>query len=136
MGLDTSHGCWHGGYMGFTLWRNTLAEAAGYELGKMKECPWVDVVLIDWGHVTEENLAGIWESTPEDPLLVLIAHSDCDGEIVVRDTGPLADRIEDLIPVIEGDDGTPRKDWLLEKTRRFVEGLRRASAAGESVEFG
>lgn len=29
MGLDTTHGCWHGAYSAFMRWREKLAEVAG-----------------------------------------------------------------------------------------------------------
>ena len=36
MGLDTSHGCWHGAYSAFTRWRTVLAQAAGIPLWLME----------------------------------------------------------------------------------------------------
>lgn len=36
MGLDTTHGCWHGGYGGFNLWRECVARAAGIPLMLME----------------------------------------------------------------------------------------------------
>lgn len=134
MGLDTSHDCWHGACGAFTRWRDALAKAAGYAFVR-PEGQRRDMVLIDWGHITEANLFGQWEETPADPLLVLIAHSDCEGRIVPRDAGPLADRIEQLLDGLPTDrDFGHVGDWR-ETTRRFVDGLRRAVAAGEDVEF-
>lgn len=151
MGLDTTHDCWHGAYSAFTRWRNKLAEAAGYyvEPGHVASYSKPEIpdefigptVALDWGHVTETNLEGKWEAIPHnihgeaDPLLILLAHRDESGWIFTRDCGPLADRLEELLPQLsielnQGHIG----DWR-EKTRKFIDGLRAADAAGEDVEF-
>ena len=145
MGLDASHDCWHGAYSAFTRWRDKLAEAAGYEIAKVD---WSgqgdrmadligprDTVLIDWGHVTAENIQGDWEQTPADPLLILIAHSDCDGWIRARDCEPLADRLTELLPLLpDGEAPGHIRHWR-GKTQQFIDGLRLAATAGEDVEF-
>ena len=107
MGLDTTHGCWEGGYIGFNVWRNILTELAGYwvvwspAFDDENQDATMDsrlydhypLVFIDWGHITDENLMGEWERMPSDPLIVLIAHHDTDGVIAVDHTGPLADTV-------------------------------------------
>lgn len=130
MGLDTSHNCWHGPYSSFTRWRHKLAEVAGYSIVKV-EGDHIPQVMIDWGHITDANLHGQWEKTPEDPLIVLIAHHDHDGEIHPAQAIPLADRLEALLPLLsdEGFDDHARK------TRQFIDGLRDAAAEGEAVDF-
>lgn len=135
MGLDTSHDCWHGAYSAFTRWRHKLAEVAGYTFEK---CPkphdYMDQVAIDWSVITDANLQGDWEQTPSDPLLVLIAHSDCDGEILPAQALPLADRLEALLPLLEGDGGGHIGSYRA-KTEQFIAGLRKAAAANEPVDF-
>jgi hypothetical protein len=137
MGLDTSHDCWHGAYSAFDRFRNELAKAAGYDIASVVRDSGFhrDEILIDWGHVTEANLMGIWEKTPDDPLIVLIAHSDCEGVIKPEQAGPLADRMESLLDKLPG---TPDfghiGDWR-EKTQAFIDGLRLAVNRGEDVEF-
>ena len=73
MGLDTTHGCWHGAYSAFQRWRHKLAEVAGYDVVKVKydDGFTMDTVLVDWGHL-HGQLHGEWNRTPEDPLLVLL----------------------------------------------------------------
>jgi hypothetical protein len=139
MGLDTTHEAWHGAYSAFTRWRNQVATAAGYEVAKIGDPndygyrP--ETALIDWGHITQAHVAGEWDATPADPLLVLIVHSDCDGVIHPAQAGPLADRLEELLPLLpEGDGGGHIGDWQ-GKTRRFIDGLRLAVASGEDLEF-
>lgn len=135
MGLDTSHGCWHGAYSAFTRWRHKVAQMAGYTLEK---CPpphdYMDQVAIDWSKYSDANLYGKWEATPDDPLIVLIAHSDCDGEILPAQAGPLANRLEELLPLLDGDGGGHIGSYR-EKTLAFIDGLRKAVAANEPVDF-
>ena len=155
MGLDTTHGCWSGPYSAFGRFREHLQDAAGWPMSEVKDeygISWRETTRIDWSQITEENISGIWDTMPEDPLVVLIAHSDCDGIIPADACGPLADRIEELIPKL----GATEKvdpEWLAragmseappravydgeqEAAKRFVAGLRLAAAAGEAVEFG
>lgn len=138
MGLDTTHNAWHGAYGAFSRWRDKLAEVAGYEIANIRatsEGYGRDMVLIDWGHVTAEQLQGEWDETPADPLLVLIAHSDCDGVIHPAQAGPLADRLEELLPLLPGGDGGGHIGNWHDKTRQFIDGLRAAVADGEDLGF-
>jgi hypothetical protein len=134
MGLDTTHGCWHGAYSAFTRWRNALARHAGYALAKGEHG--IEFAAIDWDSLPSGSLLGEWERTPDDPLLVLLAHSDCDGVIRPAQAGLLADRLEGLLPKLRLRvyDSGHIGNWE-EKTRAFIEGLREAAAAGEDVEF-
>jgi hypothetical protein len=142
MGLDTSHDCWHGAYSAFSRWRHEVAKAAGYQVLPVKYDDGVvrDTIMIDWGHLPERALYGEWPETPADPLLVLIAHSDCEGEIRPEQAGPLADRLEELMPQMERQDGEAgghiaARGGYSGATRKFIDGLRAASAAGEPVDF-
>lgn len=146
MGLDTSHDCWHGAYGAFSRWRDKLAEVAGYAIAKvdfsgqgdrMADMMGArDTVLIDWGHIADKNYMGEWDAMPADPLILLIAHSDCDGLIHPEHAGPLADRLAELLPLLpEGEAPGHVRHWR-QTTQRFIDGLREAAAAGEDVEFG
>lgn len=71
----------------------------------------------------------------DEPLVILLDHSDCDGEIEAADTGKLADRLEQLLPdVITGQSGDMQK-WLTEVTERFIKGLRKAAKKKQRVRF-
>lgn len=133
MGLDTSHGCWHGAYSAFTRWRHELARAAGYQVARL-EGQHHDTTLIDWGHIADKNYYGEWDTMPSDPLILLIAHSDCEGKIHPQHAGPLADRLTELLPLLGGDGGGHIGSYQ-EKTQQFINGLRTAVAAGEDVDF-
>lgn len=138
MGLDTTHGCWHGAYSAFSRWRNTIAEAAGYAVWNVKYDDGLTspTIMLDWGHITAADLAGQWEKTPEDPLVVLLAHSDCDGVIRSADAGALADRLEEILPQLPSENDHGHIGNWEAKTRAFIDGLRKAALAGEDVAFG
>jgi hypothetical protein len=155
MGLDVSHGCWHGAYSAFMRWRISVARAAGIPLGLMEGfCKWTldggedeidhldklgwnetGVAIRDVVHATIGCTPILWSVLKPDPLHVLLNHSDCDGEIAASDCGPVADRLTELLPLLpEGDGGGHIGSWR-EKTQTFIDGLRKAAAAGEAVEF-
>ena len=115
MGLDTTHGCFHGPYSMFHELRCAIAEAAG------------------WGDLEEYEGYGGTTPYPDEVLTIFLGHTDFDGEIAAEDAGPLADGLEVLLPHLDDDDGD---GWSSRaKTSKFIDGLRRASAAGESIEF-
>lgn len=133
MGLDTTHDCWHGAYSAFNRWRNELGRVAGYYLAKQGDLG-IETVCLNWSTLPPGATEGDWPDTPHDPLLVILAHSDCDGQINARDCAPLADRLEALLPQLAGDGGG-HVGLYRDKTAAFIAGLRTAAAAGEDVEF-
>lgn len=132
MGLDTTYDCWNGGYSSFNIWRDKLAEVAGY---KMENFDGKVAPSIDWDNITVENLNGDWENDPDDMLLILIAHYDCQGYIRHKHTKPLADRLTQLIPLLPYGGGPGHVlDWKW-KTKTFIAGLMEAHESGEDVGF-
>ena len=137
MGLWVSHDAWTGAYSAFDRWRNDIAQAAGYAVWSIKYDDGVhrDTIMIDWGHIYEGHLMGHWEKTPDDPLMVLIAHHDCDGKIFPAQAKPLADRLEELLPklnkVYPGHIGD-----IKIKTQKFIDGLRLAVKEDKPIQFG
>ena len=85
---------------------------------------------------TREALEAAWESgvyaDQSVPINVLMAHSDCDGEISPEVCGPLADALEALLRKMP-ESGI--YDAMRPATLRFIAGLRKAAAAGEAVDF-
>ncbi len=143
MGLDTTHDCWHGSYSAFLRWRDKLAEVAGYtfhkdELGRF-------VPDIDWGNIQNiigYDLNGKWSTIPvrpdgtPDPLIILLAHSDCEGELQNEYLGAIANRLKELLPKLEGlEDGGHIGNYV-DKTQKFIDGLQLAYKNNENVEFG
>ncbi len=77
-----------------------------------------------------------WDYFADDPLVSLLNHSDCDGEIPADECGPLADRMEELMPEFEKcEAGWGHCASVADKARQFIAGLRRAAAANEPVAF-
>ena len=145
MGLSTTHDCWHGPYSAFTHWRNMLAVTAGYQLMHPTPEEIADgaipshrYAMIEWTGISQENFAGEWTRTPPDPLIVLLAHSDCDGVIHPEQGGPLAGRLEGLLPLVPDYPyplNAPIPDYWRDQTRAFIDGLREAWRLGEDVGF-
>ncbi len=119
MGLDTSHDCWHGPYSLFSRWREAIAKAVGIPLMQME------------GYQRDRSISLSWNLFKDHPLVPLLNHSDCEGSIASADCTKIADALEAL-PLFP--ESWNAEDWR-EPTRRFIEGLRRAAAAGEDVEF-
>lgn len=164
MGLDTTHGCWHGAYSAFGRWREGLAFAAGIPLHMMERYyspgdvfygpPSSDALewiapreggplckshygpeLHYWFDRMLKWLPISWDVLKPDILHILLDHSDCDGWIPAEQCGPLADRLEELLPLLPTtpDDGHIG-DWRV-KTQAFIDGLRLAASKNENVEF-
>lgn len=142
MGLDTSHDCWHGAYSAFNRWRDKLAEVAGYTFSEDKHGR--ILVQLDWGSIEDSigrDLLGHWARIPvrpdgtPDPLIILMAHSDCEGELQHEFADALADRLEELIPRLGDEDGGGHVGHYADATRTFINGLRAAAKAGENVDF-
>ena len=138
MGLYVSHDCWNGAYSAFYRWRNKLAEVAGYEV-KPHTYPdgltWDTATIVVDGDWTEENFKGYWPRPPEDPLILLLVHSDYDGRINSQHAYWLAERLERLIPLLPDEVAPGHIGHWRDKTWLFVNGLRKAHEAGEDVTF-
>lgn len=139
MGLDTSHDCWHGSYGRFNSWRLAIAEALGWQIDEVeygRRRYTIPPDLLPDGFVAgrlgffdEHMVTGEWgDITPEHPIIVLMGHSDCDGRIPARLTGPLAMALREI------KDELP-EEWH-EMTQQFINGLARAADYGEDVSFG
>lgn len=122
MGLDVSHDAWRGAYSAFHRFRVRLAEVAG--LPPLEEMQ---------GFTANGKP---WTDCPP-ALKVLLHHSDCDGEIEVKDLIPLAEELERLAPLMgeDGDGHIGRGGGFAGCALRFAKGCREAAAAGEPLEF-
>lgn len=160
MGLDTSHGCWRGSYSAFNRWRKMLAKVAKKPPLDLMEghCRWEfdqedleNLQNIPSGRSCSSLLyAALWvaeqcveyipipwdDAYGDDALRYLLDHSDCDGEIDHSVCCELANRLDELIPLLPDEDGGGHiGNWRV-KTRTFADGLRHAAIAKENVEFG
>lgn len=119
MGLDTSHGCWHGSYSAFNRWRTKIADLIGIRLDDMRGFG---------GHVE-------WPSADTEPLVHLLNHSDCDGSIESQYCAAIADRLESLLPRLPVEPDGGHIGYWRECTQAWIDGLRDADRHGEDVEF-
>lgn len=143
MGLDTTHGAWHGPYGSFSRWRREVAVAAGiiqadeslyplrgYDSDTLKDSP-IDWTLWD----AQTDYMGKWKQDPDDVIWVLLAHSDCEGHIKERFLLPLADRLEALVPAVDHNEFGGYSGYARNRTQQFVDGLRLAASEGKRVKF-
>jgi hypothetical protein len=94
-------------------------------------------VYLPWEMFEMPNYMGEWANGPhvEDPLLYLIVHSDCDGVIHPAEGVHIAARLEQILPNLTEDGAGGHITSMRGKTQQFIDGLRRAAAAGEDVKF-
>lgn len=119
MGLETTHGCWHGSYSYFHYWREAVCKAAG--LGELAD-------YVGFGGDKA------WPDPETDALVYLLSHSDCDGRIETRHCGKIADRLDGALPELTR--ACPSEGaWVVACARLWIDGLRLASDLGEDVEF-
>ena len=151
MGLDCSHDAWHGAYSAFHRWRCKLAEVAGLPPLELMEGFYARLYpresslptlyhsgpsgTHEWLRGIDERLPIKWECLKPDPLHELLHHSDCEGEIAAEACGPIADSLERLLPLLPSGDGGGHIGLWHEKTQQFIDGLRRAAAANEPLDF-
>jgi hypothetical protein len=119
MGLDTTHDCWHGAYSSFMDWRSKICEIAGY------------------GYIgSREGFGGKLPWPKDDPLSLLLAHSDCDGEIKWEDCQAIANRLKELLPLLLWPhSGSVLLNYNAERTNTFINGLELAASKKENVGF-
>jgi len=142
MGLDTTHDCFHGGYVRFHHFRKCVAAAVGLPLDLMEgffdraewmACAGDSPVCRNLLERRLESLPISWKVLGNDPVVLFLHHSDCEGEISWRDAEAIAERLEEIAPDIEWDG---RPDWDFKAhALQFAAGLRRAAEARENVEF-
>ena len=123
MGLSVSHSVWHGSYHRFQDWRNAVAEAAGVELEHRNG---YRLPVLGF-QATPEQREGRWAMKPDDPITMLLAHSDSTGTIEPEDGPAIADRLDELMDLID-------PEWR-EKTDDFAAGLRDAARCNDPVVF-
>ena len=146
MGLDTSHDCWNGAYSAFHRWRIKIAQVAGlpplllmegfFKKGDSYD-PFVEYALKYEGIASQyyDSLPIKWESLKPDPLHELLCHSDCDGDLKWEICAAMADRLQELIPLLPEEEAGGHIGVWKNKTQKFVDGLRLAYSKKENVEF-
>lgn len=154
MGLYVSHDCWTGAYSAFHRWRVEVARLKGLPPLDLMEGFYVSVkdkdrfslpTLYYFGYEKDlesnNNIMRIdsclpisWDSLKPDPIHELLYHSDCEGQIEWEKCKDMADSLEKVIPLMEGEAPGHIGNWK-KKTQNFVDGLRLAYKNKENVRF-
>lgn len=155
MGVTVKHAsalwddaAWRGSCGALNRWRQHLADKAGFTVattdGANASLLEGSNLHLDWGNIEKtigRDLMGRWPCVPYrpdgsiEPLIILLAHPDDEGVIQKDMLLPLAERLEKLLPLLDGEDGGGHIGSYVEKTQTFIDGCRAAHAAGESLDF-
>ena len=149
MGLDTTHGCWHGAYSAFMRWREMIADVAGMPPLELMEGFYTpfggrELPTLYHGDITyfsgglkrlDKRLPIKWDCLKPDPIHKLLNHSDCEGEIEWEDCVAIAERLDQLIPLLPTGDAGGHIGFWRSKTQTFADGLRLAARMKENVGF-
>lgn len=166
MGLRISHSCWDGPYSQFHRWREWIAEGYQINLGVMSGFTCVPSFLPFIGHLSKEdtindsilefiekikNIPVGWDFN--DPIQILLSHSDCDGRIKWWHCKKLAVQLSEIARrkinhkdafirywIDENGNHHPTKnrgcyDGMVPATLRFCQGLIQAYKAREDIIF-
>ena len=122
MGLNCTHGCWDGPYSYFNAFREWVAKQIGIDLNAMvgfqRSYPHTEVIGISW-------------DTVDHPIKPLLNHSDCDGELTVKECDSISKgalMILEDIPVGEYNE-------FADALYKFANGCKDAIDKNENVEF-
>jgi len=138
--ITVSHGCFVGDALDFLNWRVLLARAAGHGVVPMQ----IEEITLLVPSVRDVDLdidkvLGIWDQDPEDVIAVLLGHADDTGMIYPAHLIALAERLDELLPVLvehsEHPANSPAQLVEVQTTKRFIAGLIAADAANEAITF-
>ncbi len=153
MGLDISHDTWHGAYSAFHRWREEIALQAGFPPLMLMEGFYPidrregDPFRCLYNHPEQKEHASYaleairrglpikWDKFKDDPLWILLDHSDCDGSLESADALLIAGRLTELLPLLPAEEGGGHIGNWKDKTSQFIEGCKRAGKACERLEF-
>ncbi|WP_292796516.1 hypothetical protein [Nostoc sp. NMS7] len=125
-------------------WRTKIAQVAGFPPLCLMEGFWIEGEVGDpikyvpheeMKKQINESLPIRWELFKPDPLIILLHHSDCEGEIGWRDCLQIARRLEQVLPLLPAEDNSGHiGDWRT-KTQKFIHGLVLAYDEEENIVF-
>jgi len=151
MGLDCSHDAWKGSHNAFLTWRRKLAEVAGLPPLDLMEGFYTSLAPYNFGsiptlssiadketanrlRVLEPGLPIQWECLKPDALHELL-YQNYRGQLAPERCLAVASRLEELLPKLPTTEAPVHiRNWR-EKTQIFIDGLRRAAQAGETLRF-
>jgi len=118
MGLDFSHGEAHWSYSGFMHFRNEITKHLGYTKT-----------------LSEMYDDGTYDVMQNEPIWPLINHSDCDGDLTVKEMKQIIPQLREILLVWEK--ATPDQTGFYEtnRTKAFIESMEVAIEENEPLEF-
>jgi hypothetical protein len=98
MGVSLSENTFDGSCTYFNKLRCFIAKLAGYEIKTIEYtfCK-TSCIDLDYSKYSKKNYFGDWDKIPEDPLIILFVHSDCDGFFRHTYCEILAKSLEDIL---------------------------------------
>lgn len=133
MGLDVSHGAFHGAYSSFNRLRKFLLKSIGGSFPPHEDPRFEDVYWY-WGEgYSNKTHPGLHE---------FFGHSDCDGEINPEMCKVVADELETILPkaeelakLEEAHGHILHNGGYVQVTKDFIDGCRLAYEKNEPLEF-
>lgn len=118
MGLDTSHNCWHGSYSSFNKFRYSLGRQIGVNLDEYN----------GYGKGEIKELTSI-----KHDLLPLFNHSDCEGELTVKESEQIVKGLNSVLENFNEEFGLPYD--FKNKIIQFRDGCLDAISKNEIIDF-
>lgn len=142
MGLDTTHGAFHGAYSAFNRFRQIVAKAMG---GSYPPHP-NPLICSDGDVIVDPDnnrfyVPFSWETFQKERpgLSAFLLSNDCEGEFPPEVCKQMADEIEALLPEIEkegmGAGHIERDGGYIEVAKRYIAGCRLAYEKNETMEY-
>lgn len=119
MGLDTTHDAWHGPYSFFNNFRKDIAAQIGINLD---DC-------IGFGGNCTIDLSKI-----DHPIITLLGHSNCDGEITVEECRKTIIGIDQILDNLDKD-LIKNHEFFMTDLLQFKKGCEKAIKQNEPIEF-
>lgn len=117
MGLAFTHCAAHWSYSGFHRFRQRLAREIGLDLDAMVG-------------FAENGQGRSWIEVPPDPIVWLLNHSDCDGDLTPDQCKTLGPRLLELVA------RWPDIDHDTVNARMLAKGMKQAADHGVPLRFG
>ena len=115
MGIDFSHCDAHWSYGGFMRFRIKVAAAIGIDLDTMAGF----------------NGTNSWDAI-KDPIVLLLDHSDCDGELTPDECAQIAPRLQEIIASWDDDE---LYGYDKDNAQLLIEGMLDCAISGENLRF-
>src|SRR5579864_513308 len=149
MGLDTTHGAWHGAYSAFMRWRIEIAKHIGIPLELMEgfyvkgvndplqllnyKYPKGDELEMSAIRRIEINFPLLWDAFKANPIHELLYHSDCDGLIKWKKCKAIATELTKMLAELPDEDFGGHIGNFRCKTQTFIDGLMLAYNSKEDL---